>query len=125
MTDDLARVRLTIAAARQALADADAALDAVGMLPPPPSSPSRRYVPPARRKGDESQQTIVALADAPEWIGTAPLARFWGCHVNAVLYWAKTKRLVAKKDGRRLLISKASAVRLDAVIRARAFEQQA
>lgn len=115
---DMARIRQTLAAARQAIDDADAALDAAGMLPPPSSPLSRRYVPPARRQTDVSQQSIVALADAPDWIGTAPLARFWGCHVNAVLYYIKRGRLEARKDGKRHLVTKASAMALDAVIRA-------
>jgi len=110
--DTIARMRLLLAKSRQALEEAEATLDAASMVVPSPQS--NRYVPPVRRQGD----VWVALVDAPDEISTSRLAQYWGCHPNAVLYYINRQRLVARKDKRRLLVSKASALALDAAMRA-------
>lgn len=77
----------------------------------------RRLVPPDRRTTDPASAPFTDLADAPEWISTYRLSQHWGCHQNLVLYYWRKNRLVGKKDGRRVLIAKASAIALDTKMR--------
>jgi hypothetical protein len=116
MSDDIRKVRHAVSEARQRLEEAETRLDAMEQGRPLAERPTKRYLLPRRRKLDPAAQPIVNLAEAPDWIATAPIAEYLGCHPNGVLYYIDTGRLTAKRDGRRYLVSKPSAIALKALI---------